>query len=202
MSKRKSDFHQLYFINPFDISNLAKMVDQEWFNPKTVIAWRKEKASKFIKDERVLDILDIDELITQWDVKAEERKCNAKLCNLITKDFCMVLRLIDAEHQDALHYNSVPGVVFSESSKKYLFIEYDLDNSNTKNATCIRSFDTEKEAYEAYYKNRNHMIDDMADAAIMNHTIDPDLYMKYFNKGLIKVRPYEYYKKGEDNKNA
>ena len=196
MSKRKSEFHQLEFINPFDKDHIQKMVHPDWLDRWSLMQWRISNAKSFNKNisDNEMDLLDIDELITQWDIDPEERKIGPKTCNMIYKELCLVLRLVDAEHQDAMKKGILPGVVYSNSNKKYMFTDYDLDVKDVSKAESVKLFDTEKEAFEAYKESRDRMIDSIVDKALMYKLINSTLYMDYFNKGKIRVRSYEYYK--------
>ncbi len=197
MSKRKSEFHQLEFINPFDKDHVLKMVHPDWANRDILMDWRIRNAKTFVGSIDEMDLLDIDELITQWDIDPEERKIGPKTCNMVYKELCLVLRLVDAEHQDAMKKGILPGVVYSESNKKYMFIDYDLDVKDVSKAKSVKLFDNEKEAFEAYKDSRDRMISSISTKSMMEKLIDPNLYMNYFNKDLIKVRSYEYYKNKE-----
>lgn len=197
MAKRKKDFPNLKFINPFNEKNLKEMVCEDWADQRKFIKWRTETANKFLKDPKLIEFLDCDELLTQWDVFPLDRRCNPDTCNMIFKELCLVLRMIDAEHQDAIfnEKTSVPGVVYSKYSNKYLFCKYDLEIKDLSNATKVIIFDNEKEAYEEYRNNRNAMIQLIASKANYSNLIDPEVYDKYFSyTDTISVRPYEYYK--------
>ena len=197
--KAKSDFHELKFINPFDPRNIDKMVYKDWSDPNVFRQWRVDN-SKWLKDPSLIDTLDVDEILTQWNVDPKKRKANPRTCNMIFKELAMVLRLIDGEHQDAMYQdgNPVPGVVYSKRNNKWLFIEYDLENPDPRKAKVIRMFDTEKEAYEQYTINRNTLIATESSKALAYRLIDRDLYNKYFSDyKLIAVRSYEYYKNKE-----
>lgn len=197
MAKRKKDFPDLKFINPFNEKNLKEMVCEDWADQRKFIKWRTETANKFLKDPKLIEFLDCDELLTQWDVFPLDRRCNPDTCNMIFKELCLVLRMIDAEHQDAVfsEENKVPGVVYSASSNKYIYCNYDLEAEDKSKATKVKMFDTEEEAYEDYVTNRNMMISSTASKALYLGLIDPDVYNKYFGfSDSIAVRSYEYYK--------
>lgn len=195
MAKRKGDFKPLTFINPFDEKNLKRMVYEEWSNRDKFYKWRVEN-SKFIKDPKMIDHLDADELITQWDIHPLERKVNPKTTIMIFKELCLVLRLVDAEHQDIVLRNvtDVPGVVKSSYTDEYIFVQYDLEESRSK-ASRVKRFKTEEEAYEEYRNNRDTIIAQTADKALSLSLIDPEVYKKYFGPDSnIRTREYSYYK--------
>ena len=195
MSKRKTEFHGLRFINPFDDEHRTTMVYKKWRNHEELSKWRKENAN-FLKDPKMLELLDIDEIITQWEVFPTERQVNPDTCIMVFKELAVILRLIDAEHQDAIlrEGKNLPGIVYSDNNHKYMYIYYDLDATDAKKGTKVLMFDTEEEAYQSYSDNRNSMIDRVASQALMDKLIDPEIYMKYFNTNEIKVRDYSYYK--------
>ena len=194
MSKKKSDFHELLFINPFDEAHFKKMVYPDWADRTKIAQWRKDN-SLFLPSPDKIDLLDIDELITQWDVAPEERKVNPKTCVMVYKELCLVLRLIDAEHQDAMQREILPGVVQSSRDGKFIFISYDIEEPVAKKATKVISSDSEYDAYWQYMQNRNTMIEIAATKAENAKLIDPEVYDKYFyDLDVICVRDYEYYK--------
>ena len=196
MSKRKSDFHELKFINPFDQKNADKMVFKDWANREIFVKWRIDN-SKWLKNPELIEHLDVDELLTQWDVYPTERRANPKTCNMIFKELAIVLRLIDAEHQDAIFNkdNIVPGVVKSKSMNKWIYMKYNLEELNPKKATRIEAFDTEEEAYEHYKENRTNILQNESQKALTCGLIDPEVYDKYFSfSDTIYVRDYSYYK--------
>ena len=203
MAKRKTDFHPLKAINPFSREYFSKMVFRDWADRENLMKWRRDTAKKFITDIKYLDLLDIDELITQWDVPAEERKADPFTCNMVFKELAIILRMIDSEHQDALYNEEnklhLPGVVKSKWTGKYIYVHYDLEATDANKATKVRSFDTEEEAYWEYMNNRNTMLEEAVTKANMAHLIDHNVYEKYFNgENRVDVRPYEYYKKSEE----
>ena len=195
--KHKSDFKELKFINPFDKDHFNKMVYPDWAHQDKFVKWRYEN-STFLEDPKYIDLLDIDELITQWNVHPEKRKANPKTCLMIYKELAIVIRMIDGEHQDAIFRESIPGVVKSSREDKYIFMKYNLEEKNIKKATSIEKFDTEEEAYWEYQMNRNSMIQSMAAKALSAKLIDPNVYEKYFSdENTISVRDISYYKNKE-----
>lgn len=202
MAKRKSDFHQLKAINPFSREYFSKMVYHDWADRNNLMRWRRETALKFVLNIDHIDLLDIDELITQWDIPAEQRRANPNTCNMVFKELAIILRMIDSEHQDAFDKDNelhLPGVVKSRNTDKYLYVHYDLEAKDARKATKVRSFDTEEEAYWEYMNNRSTMLEEAVTKANMAHLIDPNVYEKYFNGDhRVDVRPYEYYKKSEE----
>lgn len=193
MSKRKSDFPVLQVINPFSEENFKKMVYPDWADRNKLMQWRIDN-SKWLKDPSLIDLLDIDELITQWNVDPKERKCNPSTCHMVYKQLCLVLRLIDAEHQHALFTGTVPGVVYSKSSGKWLFKYIDLNSGSDKLKVMMR--DTEEDAYFDYMVNRDSLIESSAAQGYVSGLIEEEFYHKYFdNANTIAVRPYEFYKK-------
>lgn len=203
MAKRKTEFHELKFINPFSNDRFNSMVCHEWADRNNILIWRNNKAKEFITDPKQLDLLDIDELITQWDVPADARKANPQTCNVIFKELAIVLRLIDAEHYDALNnpINTLhlPGVIYSESSKRYLYQHYDISSKDTKKGIRVKVYDNEEAAYWDYIDNRESILEEAVTKALMGKLIDPKVYDQYFATHSIHVRPYEYYKKGPKN---
>ena len=195
--KRKTDFHELNFINPFEPKYINKMVYDKWSNREVLNEWRKEN-SKWLKRKEFLEYLDIDELMTQWNVDPLERKVGPKTCHMIFKELCIVLRMIDAEHQDAVLSDTpgaLPGVVYSESNKKWLYQNYDIYCKDPKKAVKVKSYDSEEEAYYEYQNNRNSMIEYAASKAIEAGLIEESVYEKYFGDAdIICVRDYEFYK--------
>ena len=193
--KQKTDFHELKFINPFEPKYVKRMVYPDWSNREVLQKWRVDN-SKFLKDPKQVDLLDIDELVTQWDVKPDERKVNPKTAIMLYKELCIVLRLIDAEHQDAMNRECIPGVVqSSRDPSKYLYIEYDLECPDARKATKTKVCDSEFDAYWGYMQNRNTMIESCVTKALNASLIDPDIYDKYFyDLDTIAVRDYEFYK--------
>jgi len=199
-NKSKSEFHDLIFINPFDIKYVRTMVDPTWSDRDTLSKWREDNSS-FLPDKKLLDLLDVDELTKQWDVYPSDRRVNPKNCLMLFKELCIVLRMIDAEHQDAIFQpgNPVPGVVYSKSKKKYMYRHYLLDSSDAKAPTKVLLFDTEEEAFDSYKENRDELIRSTASAALNYKLISPRVFMEYFNNADIRphVRSYEYYKNQE-----
>lgn len=193
--KQKTDFHELKFINPFEEKWVKKMVFPAWSDQATVMKWREDNA-KFLSDPKQLELLDIDELLTQWNTKPEDRKVGPKTCLMIYKELCLVLRLVDAEHQDAINRECIPGVVESTREPgKFLYIEYDLECPDPRKATRTKVCDSEYDAYWGYMQNRNSMIESTAAKANVYKLIDPEVYDKYFyDLDTICVRDYEYYK--------
>lgn len=194
--KQKSDFKELHFINPFDPEWVNKMVYPEWAKQDVLMKWRRENC-KFLKDPSHIDLLDIDELITQWNVKPELRKVNPRTCNMVYKELCLILRLVDAEHQDAIYREGIPGVIESTREPgKFLYMDYNIEKSdNLKKAVKTIVCDTEFDAYWRYMQNRNGMLESTATKAYEADLIDPDLFDKYFyDLDNICVRDYEYYK--------
>lgn len=196
MSKRKKDFSELKFINPFDRKNFNKMVYSTWADRESFIKWRIEN-SRWLKSPELIEYLDVDEILSQWDVYPTKRKATPKTCNMIFKELAIVIRMIDAEHQDAIFSkdNKVPGVVKSRSINKWIYVRYDLDELNPKKATRIEAFDTEEEAYEHYKENRTNILQNESAKALTCGLIDQEVYDKYFSfSDTIYIRDYNYYK--------
>ena len=200
--KRKSDFKPLEFINPFDDKYFKKMVYPDWAKQDIFMKWREDN-SKWLEDPKYIEVLDVDELITQWNVYPTERKCNPRTCLMIYKELAIVLRMIDAEHQDAILRpgNNIPGVIKSSRDGSYIYLDYDLDNPDAKKAARIKSYNTEEEAYWNYQVNRNNMIENRSTKALSYKLIDPEVYNKYFSdSNIISVRDISYYKNMEYEK--
>lgn len=193
--KQKTDFHELLFINPFEEKWVKKMVYPEWTDQKNLMKWRQEN-SKFLSDPKQIELLDIDELLSQWNTKPEDRKVNPKHCVMLYKELCIVLRLVDAEHQDAMNRECIAGVVESTRQPgKFLYLDYDLECKDPRKATRTKVFDSEYDAYWEYMQNRNSMIESTATKASVYKLIDPEVYDKYFyDLDTICVRDYEFYK--------
>lgn len=201
MAKRKSDFHELKFINPFEDKNFSKFVYKDWANREKLQQWRIDN-SKWLKDPKMIDLLDIDELLSQWDIYPMDRRVNPKTCYMIFKELAMVLRMIDAEHQDAVlrDGNNLPGITYSKGSNKWLYVDYNLEASDHKKATKVLSYDTEEEAFYYYKQNRDSILEAEASKAIEYGLIDPSIYEKYFSDNTtICVRDYDYYKEEKYN---
>ena len=202
MAKRKSDFHELQYINPFDEKHFVHMVYKDWGDYKKFAQWRKDN-STWLKDPKHIDLLDVDELLSQWDVFPTERKITPKTCHMIFKELAIVLRMIDAEHQDAIirGNGALPGVVKSASTSKWLYMKYDLEVQDPRKGAKVEQFDTEEEAYKAYMDNRNYLIEQESAKALAYELIEESVFDEYFSYlDIICVRPYEYYKNEEYNK--